>query len=59
MVPDSESLCHCVLLLSEHDVGKMYYQVLTLTLSASSTCVLASHIHLLTEPQLTALVDHP
>ena len=34
-------------------------QVLTLTLSASSTCVLASHTHLLTEPQLTVLVDHP
>ena len=34
-------------------------KVLTLTLSASSTCVLASQIHLLTEPQLTVLVDHP
>lgn len=38
---------------------KNIHQVLTLTLSASSTCVLASHIHLLTEPQSTVLGDHP
>ena len=48
-----------VTLLNEKDVEKNVYQGLTLTLSASNTCVLASHIHLLTELQLTVLVDHP
>ena len=54
-----EVLSDSVTLLNEKDVEKNVYQGLTLTLSASSTCVLASHIHLLTELQLTVLVDHP